>query len=137
MAETWQQPPPAYGSPGTEGERRPAAKEMTTNANVTSDNHPKGVANVYQGGQPAQVPSQGEAPMNRSQHHTYQVYQPPMDAGERFRAEMFARCARGEHQVTTKYGPCGIITAIFCFPVGLLCLFADREKSCTRCGQRL
>ncbi len=33
-----------------------------------------------------------------------------------------ARCARGDHDVETKYGVCGIITAVVCFPCGLICL---------------
>lgn len=35
---------------------------------------------------------------------------------------VFAMCAQGNHDVTTKYGMAGIITAIVCFPCGLLAL---------------
>jgi hypothetical protein len=35
---------------------------------------------------------------------------------------VFAQCARGDHDVSTKYGPCGIITAVLLFPIGLICL---------------
>ena len=35
---------------------------------------------------------------------------------------VLARCARGDHDVETKFGVCGIITAIVCFPCGLICL---------------
>ena len=31
-------------------------------------------------------------------------------------------CAAGNHDYTKKYGVCGIITAIICFPCGLICL---------------
>ncbi|KIY52412.1 hypothetical protein FISHEDRAFT_7177, partial [Fistulina hepatica ATCC 64428] len=53
--------------------------------------------------------------------------------GESYQSELFAQCARGVHDPTSKYGVCGIITAILLFPVGLICLFADREKRCARC----
>ncbi|CAL1708292.1 unnamed protein product [Somion occarium] len=54
--------------------------------------------------------------------------------GANFQQELYARCARGEHDVEKKYGPCGIITAIMCFPCGLICLFNDITKKCARCG---
>ncbi|KAI0070444.1 hypothetical protein K474DRAFT_1670074 [Panus rudis PR-1116 ss-1] len=66
---------------------------------------------------------------------------------------VWARCARGDHNWETKYGACGIITAVLLFPIGLICLlyvprpsayvvalnfFAmhsmDTERKCTRCG---
>ncbi|KAH9924665.1 uncharacterized protein BXZ73DRAFT_50380, partial [Epithele typhae] len=50
---------------------------------------------------------------------------------------VFALCAQGQHDVTTKYGIAGIITAIACFPCGLIALFLDVEKRCVRCGQRV
>ncbi|TFK54835.1 hypothetical protein OE88DRAFT_1653353 [Heliocybe sulcata] len=50
---------------------------------------------------------------------------------------VLARCARGDHDATTSYGAGGIITAVICFPIGLLCLAADKEVKCTRCGVRL
>ncbi|PPQ80308.1 hypothetical protein CVT25_003657 [Psilocybe cyanescens] len=57
--------------------------------------------------------------------------------GTRYQAELLARCARGNHQPVRKFRPCGIITAIFLFPVGLTCLYMDSEKRCTRCGEVL
>lgn len=39
-----------------------------------------------------------------------------------FARTVLARCARGQHDATRKYGMCGIITAIVCFPCGLICL---------------
>ncbi|KAJ3909112.1 hypothetical protein F5879DRAFT_934726 [Lentinula edodes] len=39
-----------------------------------------------------------------------------------------------KHNQKTKYGICGILTAILCFPCGLLCLFSDRKKRCARCN---
>ncbi|KAF8233672.1 hypothetical protein L208DRAFT_1265799 [Tricholoma matsutake] len=57
--------------------------------------------------------------------------------GEEYRAELYARCAKGIHQPQRKYGACGIITAILCFPIGLICLFTDSSKVCSQCGVRL
>ncbi|KAK1223487.1 hypothetical protein PQX77_013645 [Marasmius sp. AFHP31] len=48
--------------------------------------------------------------------------------GEEYRAALFAECAAGRHQPSTKYGMCGIITAVLCFPCGLICLFSDSEQ---------
>ncbi|THU97184.1 hypothetical protein K435DRAFT_620327, partial [Dendrothele bispora CBS 962.96] len=42
--------------------------------------------------------------------------------GEEYRAALFAQCAQGKHSPKTTYGPCGIVTAIICFPIGLICL---------------
>jgi len=36
---------------------------------------------------------------------------------------VFARCARGEHDVVTSFGLCGIICAILLFPIGLIFLW--------------
>ena len=67
---------------------------------------------------------------------------------------VLAQCARGQHQVTKKYGVCGIICAVLLFPCGLLCLLyvirrnrslssyslhyffpsCDVQKKCDRCG---
>ncbi|EJF63337.1 hypothetical protein BD309DRAFT_853676 [Dichomitus squalens] len=47
---------------------------------------------------------------------------------------VFALCAQGNHDVTTRYGMVGILTAIFCFPIGLLALLVDKERRCVRCG---
>ncbi|KAK7466085.1 hypothetical protein VKT23_004810 [Stygiomarasmius scandens] len=57
--------------------------------------------------------------------------------GEEYRAALFAQCAQGKHAWKTTYGPCGIITAVLCFPIGLICLFTDTEEKCDRCGVRM
>lgn len=36
---------------------------------------------------------------------------------------VFAQCARGNHDVTTTFGLCGIICAILLFPIGLIFLW--------------
>lgn len=43
-------------------------------------------------------------------------------ANGRVFAAVFARCARGDHEVVKKYGPCGIISSVILFPFGLLFL---------------
>ncbi|KZV89847.1 hypothetical protein EXIGLDRAFT_617680, partial [Exidia glandulosa HHB12029] len=48
-----------------------------------------------------------------------------------------AKCAAGEHASSYSYGPVGIISAVLLFPIGLMCLFIDRERRCARCGERL
>ncbi|PWO01201.1 hypothetical protein FA09DRAFT_327161 [Tilletiopsis washingtonensis] len=45
-----------------------------------------------------------------------------------------AQCARGNHQLETKYGIVGILIAVICCPCGLIALCIDRKKVCTRCG---
>ncbi|KAL0576397.1 hypothetical protein V5O48_005586 [Marasmius crinis-equi] len=49
-------------------------------------------------------------------------------------AGLFAQCAQGMHTPRTDYGIAGIIVAILCFPLGLICLFVDRRRKCDRCG---
>ncbi|KAI0789695.1 hypothetical protein C8Q75DRAFT_764580 [Abortiporus biennis] len=54
--------------------------------------------------------------------------------GQQYQEQLFAQCARGDHDTVTKYGTCGIIGAILLFPIGLICLCIDKEKRCARCG---
>ncbi|KAJ7219369.1 hypothetical protein GGX14DRAFT_560457 [Mycena pura] len=70
-------------------------------------------------------------------HPQFQTQPSAAQVGEEYRAQLFAQCAQGIHQPTTKYGMCGIITAILCFPIGLICLFTDTEQKCDRCGIKL
>ncbi|KZT73874.1 hypothetical protein DAEQUDRAFT_721355 [Daedalea quercina L-15889] len=66
-----------------------------------------------------------------------QVPQPTnMEAqvGYNYQLELMAKCARGEHQVTTKYGVVGIIFSVALFPIGMLALLCDSKKKCDRCG---
>ncbi|EPQ58076.1 hypothetical protein GLOTRDRAFT_37428 [Gloeophyllum trabeum ATCC 11539] len=57
--------------------------------------------------------------------------------GSQYQQRLLARCARGDHDRHAEYGVGGIITAVLCFPIGLCCLFMDREVKCSRCGERL
>ena len=43
-------------------------------------------------------------------------------------------CAAGNHDYTKKYGVCGIITAIICFPCGLICLLYVFTSYCASTG---
>ncbi|KAH9981207.1 hypothetical protein BGW80DRAFT_1269025 [Lactifluus volemus] len=58
-------------------------------------------------------------------------------SGQPYRTQQYARCASGEHEPTTSFGLCGIICAIFLFPIGLIFLCIDSEQKCARCGLRL
>uniref|UniRef100_D8PT71 Uncharacterized protein n=1 Tax=Schizophyllum commune (strain H4-8 / FGSC 9210) TaxID=578458 RepID=D8PT71_SCHCM len=84
---------------------------------------------------PAYPQPQGQQPVH--------LHPPPpqqmtaAQVGEQYRAELFAQCAQGVHDPKTKYGVCGIITAVLCFPCGLICLFLDTEKRCARCGVKV
>ncbi|KAF9269600.1 hypothetical protein L218DRAFT_278631 [Marasmius fiardii PR-910] len=57
--------------------------------------------------------------------------------GEAYRANLYAQCAQGIHTPKTNYGVAGIILAVLCFPIGLICLFMDVERKCERCGIRM
>ncbi|PBK78339.1 hypothetical protein ARMSODRAFT_947232 [Armillaria solidipes] len=61
----------------------------------------------------------------------------PAQIGDEYRSALYAQCAAGVHEPTTKFGVCGIITAVVCFPIGLICLFIDTEQKCNRCGIKL
>ncbi|KAL1712108.1 hypothetical protein EV715DRAFT_297382 [Schizophyllum commune] len=79
-------------------------------------------------------------PQPQEQSHLHSPPPQQMSAaqvGEQYRAELFAQCAQGIHDPKRKYGACGIITAVLCFPCGLICLFSDAEKRCTRCGVKV
>ncbi|KZT73875.1 hypothetical protein DAEQUDRAFT_721356 [Daedalea quercina L-15889] len=88
-------------------------------------------------GMPQYDNSYGNAPAY--QQPIPSVPQPMSDAavGASFQNQLLAQCARGQHQVTKKYGVCGIICAVCLFPIGLLCLLCDVKKKCERCGQVL
>ncbi|KIK01059.1 hypothetical protein K443DRAFT_132467 [Laccaria amethystina LaAM-08-1] len=79
------------------------------------------------------MPSQ-VAPSQPSFAHSTNHTLSGLERGELYRQELFAQCADGKHDPTRKYGLCGIITAIFCFPFGLICLCIDSERRCSRCG---
>ncbi|KAJ7774930.1 hypothetical protein B0H16DRAFT_79937 [Mycena metata] len=86
--------------------------------------------------QPYPQAQQGYAP-GQPQPQSYPSQQSAAQVGEAYRAQLFAQCAQGIHQPSTKYGICGIITAVVFFPIGLICLFTDTEQKCDRCGIKL
>ncbi|KAM5534993.1 hypothetical protein V8D89_011366 [Ganoderma adspersum] len=57
-----------------------------------------------------------------------------MGPAAQYQQQLFTMCANGNHDVVTKYGMVGILTAVFCFPIGLLALLVDKERRCVRCG---
>ncbi|TFK76282.1 hypothetical protein BDN72DRAFT_830832 [Pluteus cervinus] len=57
----------------------------------------------------------------------------PPPRSRRFRP-MLPPCEYGYHQPRVEFGLCGILAAIFCFPIGLLCLCLDTDRRCVRCG---
>ncbi|KAJ3514946.1 hypothetical protein NLJ89_g2065 [Agrocybe chaxingu] len=147
-------------APATSAPRNPETAQLAKNAPVTmpmpapqcSPGCPGAVSREQQSAAVAPKTSQPIPPqVHQAQNQgppppMYAAAPPPMGPqpvitnvalGSQYQAELFGRCARGYHEPTTKFGPCGIITAIFCFPIGLLCLFADRHKQCARCGAHL
>ncbi|KAJ7330295.1 hypothetical protein DFH08DRAFT_882337 [Mycena albidolilacea] len=106
---------------------------------------PAAVPGSYQQPQPAHyAQGQPQAPLGYAQQPQGYAPQPQLQTqlsaaqiGENFRGQLFAQCAQGIHQPTTKYGVFGIITAIVCFPCGLIALFIDVERKCDRCGIKL
>ncbi|KAK7466084.1 hypothetical protein VKT23_004809 [Stygiomarasmius scandens] len=89
--------------------------------------------------QPQQQPyQQPPYPPAAGQHPSYVMQsQPALEAGDQYRSQLWAMCARGAHDPETKYGCGGIVIAILLFPFGLIALFIDRERRCARCGVRL
>uniref|UniRef100_A0A0W0FAG3 Uncharacterized protein n=1 Tax=Moniliophthora roreri TaxID=221103 RepID=A0A0W0FAG3_MONRR len=91
-----------------------------------------------QGGfSPQYAPQNGPALMQPPPVQMQPAPKTPAQIGEEYRAALFAQCAQGIHEPKTSYGPCGIITAVLCFPCGLICLFTDTEQKCSRCGVKL
>ncbi|RDB21263.1 hypothetical protein Hypma_011683 [Hypsizygus marmoreus] len=87
-------------------------------------------------GQPSQQipqPYPSQAPPGQPQ---YQSTAPPIVSAEQYRASLYMRCAQGQHDWTIRFGLCGILCAIFCFPIGFICLFLDTDRVCARCGIR-
>ncbi|KAJ7430720.1 hypothetical protein B0H11DRAFT_2083542 [Mycena galericulata] len=118
--------PPVYTPPAGSPAGPPAGYPQTQPQNYV----PQGYAPQPQAYAPQGYAPQPQPQSNPSQRSAAQV-------GEDYRAQLFAQCAQGIHQPTTKYGVCGIITAVVCFPIGLICLFTDTEQKCDRCGIKL
>ncbi|KAF8583764.1 hypothetical protein K439DRAFT_1634091 [Ramaria rubella] len=85
-----------------------------------------------------QQPSQGY--QQRPQQQYMQGVQPavmltqPQVVVTQPQVMVMGNCAQGQHFFTTQYGACGIIAAILLFPIGLIFLFTDQQRVCTRCG---
>ncbi|KAH9966755.1 hypothetical protein BC827DRAFT_1373992 [Russula dissimulans] len=118
-------PPPAY-APTSE-----VSQDPTPTASHHPQQYPPSSSQTYSES-PAVLP-QWQNPGTELQS------MPPPDAwvGRQYRNQLFAECARGNHDQTTSFGLCGIICAILLFPIGLIFLCIDTEKKCSRCGVRL
>lgn len=118
-------PPPAY-APLSEVSQEPSPDP----APHQFQQYPPS-SGINQLGSPSSLP-QWNAPVTGSQS-----VPPDQWVGQQYRDQLFAQCARGNHDVTTSFGLCGIICAILLFPIGLIFLCIDTEKKCSRCGVRL
>ncbi|KAK7677739.1 hypothetical protein QCA50_019291 [Cerrena zonata] len=45
--------------------------------------------------------------------------------GAQYQQQLYARCARGDHDIEMKHGVCGVIAAVLLFPIGLICLLFE------------
>ncbi|KAK7020541.1 hypothetical protein R3P38DRAFT_3198168 [Favolaschia claudopus] len=95
---------------------------------------------------PQPQPQQGYAPHPGPQTHPSQMS--AQQVGDQYRAQ---RYPPADHEIWSIHflvlllvaadsrlkGVCGIITAVVCFPIGLICLFIDTEQKCDRCGIKL
>ncbi|KAF9462521.1 hypothetical protein BDZ94DRAFT_721370 [Collybia nuda] len=43
-------------------------------------------------------------------------------------------CPGGNHDRKTIFKPCGVLAAVFLFPIGLVCLVVDSDEVCKKCG---
>ncbi|KAJ8699888.1 hypothetical protein PTI98_002965 [Pleurotus ostreatus] len=133
-AQTQLHPPPAYG------ENSGASPAQAHNPYFQQQPQPHILypppGSPYQEGPPSSPPQ--VYPPQQVQQPWSPNMQDPMardvQIGQNYQAVLFARCAQGRHERTTKYGACGIIAAILLFPIGLLCLFLDTEDRCAVCG---
>ncbi|EJU04139.1 hypothetical protein DACRYDRAFT_20764 [Dacryopinax primogenitus] len=46
-------------------------------------------------------------------------------------------CLRQGHVPVESFGAMGIVAAICCFPIGIICCIMDRREQCSRCGEVL
>ncbi|KAF8478594.1 hypothetical protein DFH94DRAFT_750915 [Russula ochroleuca] len=117
-------PPPAY-APLSE-----VSQESSPNPPHQHQQYPPSSGQNYSGSPTLQP--QWNGPGTGSQSMPPDVW-----VGQQYRNQLFAQCARGNHDQTTSFGLCGIICAILLFPIGLIFLCIDTEKKCSRCGVRL
>ncbi|KAJ3539039.1 hypothetical protein NM688_g6425 [Phlebia brevispora] len=111
-----------YPPPQRSPEMSPASRSGPSTVTSTpyppqplSSSQPYASPQAYTSPQPY-APSPGVAPP--------QGVMSEAQIGTMYQQQLFARCARGDHDVTRKYGACGIITAVILFPIGLICLLS-------------
>jgi len=74
-------------------------------------------------------------PLNPNiQQPPYNVSEAELQRGRDYQAMLLAKCAEGLHDYSTSYGIVGILSAVICFPCGIVGLFIDQERKCVRCG---
>ncbi|KAG5727978.1 hypothetical protein E4T56_gene19340 [Termitomyces sp. T112] len=83
-------------------------------------------------------------PSHRSQDQYYGCHtrsygsaQQPQYHGPPMNNAYLSPCAQGHHASSIRFGLCGILAAIFCFPIGFICMCLDTERVCARCGIRM
>ncbi|KAI8986061.1 hypothetical protein BD414DRAFT_461442 [Trametes punicea] len=142
-------PPPAYGSPPQDAVGTGSGPQGDTAAPPYPTQQGPFIHQQQTGyGPPPPAPSLGKrqgqsnggpgAPLQGPGAGGY----PPQAAGAampgaQYQERLMAMCASGNHDIEKHHGIAGIIGAIICFPIGLLCLLLDVEKRCVRCGVRV
>lgn len=121
-------PPPAYAPPSE------FSQEHSPNPPQQSQQYPPSSSQNYSGsptvlpqwntpgtGSPSIPPDQWVGQQYRNQRKF--PLRPPSRSPGHTLFSVFAQCARGNHDVTTSFGLCGIICAILLFPIGLIFLW--------------
>ncbi|CAL1712644.1 unnamed protein product [Somion occarium] len=138
-------PPPAYPEQSqpqlqSQGSSYP---QSTTTQQPSAPGFPQPPGQEYSSGYPYPQPKpsaqsargpSGRGPQPQFPPGSMQQMQMDAQIGAQYQQQLYAKCARGDHDVVTKFGVCGIITAVILFPIGLVCLFLDTDKKCARCG---
>ena len=128
--------------PGMPGQQPGMMQHQTMNVTMPGQTAPGQVQNQYTGVtvQPQfagnvtlqPVHTGGVAPALATEAHLGNQFQSQRESLHLLRLQqrgsnsrlrsVYARCARGDHDIEKKYGPIGLISAILLFPIGLACL---------------
>ncbi|KAJ8475102.1 hypothetical protein ONZ45_g15720 [Pleurotus djamor] len=128
--EASQNPPQPYPPPYNEPTEPPQAATSSQYPTASTPQHsypPPGTQSPYGYEPNPSSPPRGYPQPQSSPYPSSFPERSPMDRdvelGRQYQAAMYARCAQGMHDPTTKYGACGIIAAILLFPIGLIFLW--------------
>ncbi|KAI0789693.1 hypothetical protein C8Q75DRAFT_147972 [Abortiporus biennis] len=129
-------PPPAYPTPSVSKDTPPQGPYAVAPQQQQGSPYPPNTMHyttqpqmvMVGGGMPQ--PQIGDVPQQQQLNNDVTV-------GTQFQNQLYAQCAQGNHDTVRKYGQCGIITAVCCFPCGLLAMLFDYEERCARCGVRV